>query len=34
VKEGEKRIEMRKTANMRSYDPIPEVEWWDAQFLP
>ena len=25
---------MRKTANLRSYDPIPEIEWWDAQFLP
>ena len=31
---GEKRIELRKTANLRSYDTIPELEWWDAQFLP
>ncbi len=31
---GEKKIDLRRTANLRSYDPIPELEWWDAQFLP
>ena len=31
---GEKKIDLRKTANLRSYDPIPKIEWWDAQFLP
>jgi hypothetical protein len=31
---GEKKIDLRKTANLRTLDPIPEVEWWDAQFLP
>jgi hypothetical protein len=31
---GEKKIDLRKTANLRTLDPIPDVEWWDAQFLP
>lgn len=31
---GEQKIDLRKTANLRTLDPIPEVEWWDAQFLP
>jgi hypothetical protein len=27
---GEKKIDLRKTANLRTLDPIPDVEWWDA----
>ena len=27
---GEKKIDLRKTANLRNLDPIPDVEWWDA----
>lgn len=28
------KIHLRKTANLRSYDPVPDIEWWDAAFLP
>ena len=27
---GESRIDLRKTANLRALDPIPDIEWWDA----
>jgi len=27
---GEKKLDLRKTANLRTLDPIPDVEWWDA----
>lgn len=25
---------IKKIVNLRPLDPIPEVEWWDAFFLP
>ena len=30
----ESKLNLRKTINLRPLEPIPEVEWWDAFFLP
>lgn len=28
------KIHLRKTGYLRAYDPVPDLEWWDAAFLP
>jgi hypothetical protein len=32
--EDDGKIQIRKGGYMRSYEPTPEIEWWDAAFLP
>ncbi len=34
IKEQDGRIQIRKSYNFRDYETVPEVEWWDAAFLP
>lgn len=33
-KENDGKIHLRKGGYLKSYDPVPELEWWDATFLP
>lgn len=34
VEEDPKQKIIRKIGQLKALDPIPEVEWWDAEFLP
>ncbi|TNV80669.1 hypothetical protein FGO68_gene10507 [Halteria grandinella] len=34
AQESDGKIHLRKTGYLRAYDAVPDIEWWDAQFLP
>jgi U4/U6 small nuclear ribonucleoprotein PRP3 len=33
-KNSEGKLQLRRTLNLRGFEPVPDVEWWDAAFLP